>query len=716
MTKRKKIALVGNPNSGKSSLFNQLTGLNQKTGNFPGVTVERKNGISKYDEQTEWEIIDLPGTYSLFPTSQDERITSQVLTNLHDKDYPDVIVYIADVTHLERHFLLLTQLMDLDFPIILALSMNDVAEQRQLTCDENVLKKKLGIPVVKINSRKSTGIKELKEELFNLLQSGESSNKLQLKKWQASELQLATAIADELPVKNNYHAFLLAHHLSKNSFLADHEKQKINQLIQENNTDILSAQLEEIMERYNAFTPIVNASLRRTRQHAQTLSDKIDNFITHPILGPILFFLILFLFFQAIFSWSVVPMEAIDIFFSRIAEKLHTTLPDSIFSRILTEGIIPGISGVLVFVPQISILFFFIAVLDEIGYMSRAIFLFDNIMLKFGLNGRSIVSLISGGACAIPAIMSARTIGNWKERLITIMVTPWISCSARIPVYAILIGLVIPVKKIAGFNLQGIVFMLLYLTGIFAALSAAFVFKKVLKTEEPSFLMMELPDYKFPHWKNVVLNVYDKVKSFVLGAGKIILIVSVLLWFMASFSPFPTKTDHLIKEEIAAKNFSNPTELQHFNEEKKLEYSYAGYMGKMIEPVIKYAGYMGKMIEPVIKPLGYDWKIGIALITSFAAREVFVGTISTLYSIGKDASDLTIKQKLAKEKKEDGTAVFSFATAISLLIFYVFAMQCMSTLVTVNRETNSWKWPIIQLIFMTSTAYICSFLVYHILR
>lgn len=699
-----KIALLGNPNAGKSSLFNQLTGLRQKVGNFPGVTVERKSGFIKLDDKREVEIIDLPGTYSLYPTSLDERIAVNALIDVNNKDYPDAIIYILDVTHLERHLLLLTQIADVGFPVLVALNMNDIAAQQNIQCDEKKLSEALGIEFIKINGRTGEGIDIIKSKLPQLL----SDNKMGVRtssfyELAADEKSIAAKVGALLPIKNEYHALLLAHHSKKINFLKEDKKQQLLGIVQQTNFNPINNQLDEIMQRYNKFTPIVNTVLSRSFSNARTLTDKIDFVITNKIFGPLIFFGLMLFIFQAIFAWSVIPMDWIDQQFANLATYLQSVLPDTILSRLLTEGLIPGVSGVMVFVPQITILFLLITLLEEVGYMARAVYMFDNIMQKFGLNGRSIVALISGGACAIPAIMSTRTISNWKERLITIMVTPLISCSARIPVFAVLIGFIIPSFKIGPFNSQGLVFMVLYLIGITAALIASYVFKKILKSEEFSFLMLELPEYRKPHWKNVFYTLYEKVSSFMFGAGKIILMVSLVLWFLASFGPKKAMQEAVNVATIESSLLhadKQTTDL--LIASKKLEAS--------------YAGYAGRLIEPLIKPLGFDWKIGIALITSFAAREVFVGTISTLYSIGKNADNMTIKQKLQQEKNAEGKPVFTMAVSLSLVLFYLFAMQCMSTLATVYRETKSWKWPVIQFAYMTGAAYIVSFVVYQIFK
>jgi ferrous iron transport protein B len=700
----KKVALIGNPNAGKSSLFNHLTGMRQRIGNFPGVTVERKSGHIKLANKEEIEIIDLPGTYSLYPTSLDERIAVNALIDKNNRDYPDAVIYILDVTHLERHLLLLTQLMDLGFPIIVAMNMNDVAAQQNIVCDVKKLSQSIGLEIIKVNGRTGEGVDIIKSTLENLIhQNTPLQHKTSFYTLTEKERSIAKEIKKNFEVRNDYHALLLLQHTKKSTFYKDTEKAVLLDIIQINQFNPLDHQLEEIMLRYNNFTPMVRNVLSRSFANTKTFTDKIDAFLTNKYIGPIIFFSLMLFVFQAIFAWSTIPMEWIDQEFANLATYFQSIFPPNLFSRLLTEGIIPGISGVLVFVPQIAILFLLITLLEEVGYMARVVFMFDNIMQRFGLSGRSIVSLISGGACAVPAIMSTRTISNKKERLITIMVTPLISCSARIPVFAVLIGFIVPEIHIGIFNARGLVFMALYLIGIAAALFASYVFKKILHSDEYSYLMLELPEYKKPHWKNVFFTLYEKVRSFVIGAGKIILMVSLVLWFLASFGPSKAMKQAENEAMIEASLLnSTPEQTELIVASKKLEAS--------------YAGIAGHIIEPIIKPLGFDWKIGIALITSFVAREVFVGTISTLYSIGKDADNMTIKQKLQQEKNADGQPVFTMAVALSLVLFYLFSMQCVSTLVTVYHETKSIKWPIIQFCYMTGAAYIVSFITYHIFR
>lgn len=701
-----KIGLLGNPNSGKSSLFNQLTGLRQKVGNFPGVTVDKKVGVMQLPNGETVTIIDFPGTYSLHPNSQDERVVLNIVANPKDENYPDAVIYVADTMNLEKHLLLFTQLQDLNFPMILALNMSDVAEKEGLEIDTAVLQKSFQCPVVLISSRTGSGIEDLKNQVENLK---EQPQKKQIQKpfyiLNKQEKDIAKNVQSQHVEHDDYQSLLWVHHHDNLPFLDDSEKTRLHHIGETANYHYLRGQINETMQRFDKFTPIVNRTIINKKLEAQpeTITDKIDHFVIHPIFGPIIFFTLMLLIFQAIFTWSSIPMDWIDAGFAALVEGVKSVMPDTWFRGLLTDGLIAGLGGVLIFIPQIAILFFLIAILEEVGYMARAVFMFDRIMQKFGLNGRSIVALISGGACAIPAVMSTRTISNWKERIITIMVTPFISCSARIPVYIVLIGFVVPDVSVLGvFNAQSLVFMGLYLLGIIAALGSAFIFNKILKTNEQSFLMIHLPNYRSPQFKNIGLIVWEKVRAFTVEAGKIILIISVVLWFLASFGP----AEAMQNAENQALTIAKEKQLTETQTEDLLA-------AKSIEA--SYAGHLGKFIEPAIRPLGFDWKIGIALITSFAAREVFVGTMATIYSIGSVEDELSIRDKMAKETRANGKPVYDFATALSLLLFYVFAMQCMSTLAVVKRETNSWKWPAIQFFFMSAMAYFSSLLVYQLL-
>ncbi len=699
-------AVVGNPNAGKSSVFNQLTGLRQKTGNFPGITVEKKIGKITLSQQHEATLIDFPGTYSFYPTSQDERIVVQTLANPTDTNFPDAVLYIADVSKLEKHLLLLTQVKDLGLPVILALNMSDIAEKEGIYIDTDYLSNQLNVPVIAISGRTGNGIELLKLEMLDLIAATKKTDvsKNNYYPLSVAAIQVANVVKEQLPqIQTDFQAVLIAHHYDWLPFLNPAQRLAIEQSVNDAGFISLRQQVEETMQRFDRFTPIVRQAIRRGTQQPSKITERLDAVLTHSIAGPIIFFAIMFFVFQAIFAWAEYPMTWIETVFTDGGNWLKYILGTGWLSSLLADGILAGLSGVLVFIPQIAILFFLISILEEVGYMARVAFLFDRIMQAFGMNGRSVVALISGHACAIPAIMSTRTISNWKERLITILVTPLTSCSARIPVYTALIGFVVPSTTVAGiFNLQGLAFMGLYLLGILGALIAALIFKWILKSKERSFLLLELPEYRTPVLRNVAYTVWEKVKTFVTEAGKIIIVISIILWALASFGP----SGKILQAEKDAITYAEENELDEMQTKDLIA-------ARQIEA--SYAGILGKTIEPVIRPLGFDWKIGIALITSFAAREVFVGTMATIYSIGSAQDELTLSQRMAQERRPNGEKVYSLATALSLLIFYVFAMQCMSTLAVVKRETNSWKWPAVQFLFMSGMAYLGSLLVYQLL-
>lgn len=699
MQKQYKIALVGNPNAGKSSVFNLLTGLRQKVGNFPGVTVDKKLGTAYLNPHFPVTLIDFPGTYSLHPTSQDERVVTNTFANPHDLNYPDAVLYVADVTQLEKHLLLLTQIHDLGLPVLLALNMADAAREGGIEVDTEKLSKKLQVPTILVSGRTGEGFEDLKLKLADL-----AANPFQAVKplyaFSEEEKKVSKSLEFDFPEFTEYQRIITAHHADKLSFPTEEEKEIIRTKAP---LESLKYQVRETMQRFDRIEPLVKQSLSQPEEEADSFTDKVDGIITHRVWGLLIFIALMVLVFQAIFAWATVPMDWIDAGFGALTEAVNASLPDTWWRSLLTDGIIAGIGGVLIFIPQIAILFFLISILEESGYMARAVYLFDGLMRRFGLNGRSVVGLVSGSACAIPAIMSTRTISNWKERLITIMVTPLISCSARIPVYTVLIAFVVPSVTVWGiFNAQGLAFMGLYVLGIVAALLSAWVFKKILKTEEQSFLLLELPVYRRPLMKNVFLTVYEKTKTFVIEAGKVIFVISIVLWFLASYGPTTAmeNAEAQVSEMTQSQSLSD-AEAENLLAAKKIEAS--------------YAGHIGKFIEPAIEPLGFDWKIGIALLTSFAAREVFVGTMATIYSIGSDSDEYAVRDKLKEARNpETGKPVYNWVTSLSLLIFYVFAMQCMSTLAVTKRETKSWKWATIQFVFMTVMAYCGSLFVYQV--
>jgi ferrous iron transport protein B len=677
----KTIALIGNPNSGKTSLFNQLTGLNQKVGNFPGVTVDKKSGTTFLADGSKLKVLDLPGTYSIYAKSSDEQVVTDILTDPENKNYPDILVVIVDASNLKRNLLLLSQTIELGIPTILALNMVDLADRMGKGVIASNLAEEYQIPVVNINARKGEGIAGLKEVLGKPILTR-----------QRPFLDISELVGPEISkIINNGEKspYLKLHQLIAADDIAEKEAQSI--------------QTKDTTLRYGKINRIVKKVELPTEQKGLKIyTDKIDSILTHKIWGYLIFIAILFLIFQAIFSWASWPMELIDNYVTRFSYWLGAVMPAGVLTNLLKDGIVPGVGGVLIFIPQIAILFAFIALLEESGYMSRVVFLMDKIMRQVGLNGKSVVPLISGMACAIPAIMATRNIENMKERLITIFVTPLISCSARLPVYTILIALVIPDQYVLGFlNIQGLVLLGLYLLGFGSALISAWVLKRIIKTTERSFLIMELPTYKRPRWKNVGLTIVEKVRTFVFEAGKIIVAISIVLWVLASYGP--TKEMNAA-DEVVLESFDGATYTQNDYNIRlaayKLEHS--------------YAAILGKTIEPVIKPLGFDWKIGIALVTSFAAREVFVGTMATLYSVQSGGNEATsLREKMKNEvNPETGQPVFTLPVGLSLMIFYVFAMQCMSTLAIVYRETKGWKWPILQTVYMSGLAYIMAYIAF----
>lgn len=706
-----RVALIGNPNSGKSTVFNQLTGLRQKTGNFPGVTVDIKKGPLRLPGGKEVLLVDFPGTYSFYPTSSDEKLVSAVLSNPTDPVFPEGIVYIADVTNLEKHLLLLTQLLDLDIPVVLALNMSDTADSLGIRVNTTALEEALKIPVVLISGRTGSNISRLASEIEKMQASAGNQPRHPFYEFTPQEKQVAEAVRQNLKVENPYRALQWAHHYKWLPFLGEQEKQTLAAITADKNFQSLRNQVDETLDRFDHFTPIVEKAIHQPPAFPNTPTDRIDAVLTNRWVGPFIFAAIMLLIFQAIFEWSVYPMDWIDNGFSALNDYLKNNLPGGWFTDLLTDGVLTGLSGIMVFVPQIALLFLLITILEEIGYMARVVFMFDKTMRRFGMNGRSIIALIGGSACAVPAIMSSRTIGNWKERLITIMVTPFISCSARIPVYLLLIGLAVPARRVFGFiNTQTLLFGAMYVLGVVAALLSGYVMKRWLRTREPSFLAIELPVYRMPYWKNVWLTVWEKVSAFILGAGKIILIVSIALWALARFGPGNAIHEAFTgaKEEAIARNLDT-TQTEDLIKQRELEAS--------------WAGQIGKTIEPAIRPLGYDWKIGIGLLTSFAAREVFTGTLAVLYNMGSAESDIsdradneakaTLREKMQREEfRDSGLPVYSAATVMSLLVFYALAMQCMSTLAVVRRETGSWKWPVFQFVFMSGLAYLAAFLVY----
>ncbi|MBS1509312.1 MAG: ferrous iron transport protein B [Bacteroidetes bacterium] len=706
MKKKLNIALVGNPNSGKTSLFNVLTGLNQKVGNFPGVTVDKKTGTSTIAPNLDVNIIDLPGTYSLYPKRADEWVAYKVLMLQDETVQPDMVLLVADASNLKRNLLFCSQIIDLKIPVVVALTMMDLANKKGTQIDIPGLERELGVPIVAINPRKNKGITSLKKAIELVAEkTAQAAARDFIDMTAIAEAPIA-ALKKHFPDFSSYRAvhYLINHEAFELDSAMQHT---IEDIEKENQFNPTRTQAEEIMQRYGRIKHIMQQTVVESDPLQRTLlTEKLDNILLHRYWGYIILLSVLFLLFQSVFWVAHFPMDGIEWTFGELGTWLNKTLPEAWWSNLFINGIVAGLSGILVFVPQIMILFGLITLLEDTGYMARISFLTDKLMRKVGLNGKSVMPMISGYACAVPAIMTARNIENKKERLLTIMVTPLMSCSARLPVYTVLIALIIPSKLYFGFlSLQGLVMMCLYLLGTVMALIVAWVLKWFIKSAERSFFILELPVYRGPRWKNALSTMVEKAKIFVFDAGKVIMVISLLLWALSTYGPkrkmeaVTEQYDQLVKD--------NPSQEKELNKQRKTA---------LLQN--SYAGTLGKSIEPVIRPLGYDWKIGIALITSFAAREVFVGTMATLYSVGEDADEnnSTLRQKMAAAVRPDGTKVYDLATGLSLLIFYVLAMQCMSTLAIVKRETRSWKWPAIQLIYMTGLAYVMSWLVYMLVK
>ena len=740
MSKQINVALIGNPNTGKTSVFNQLTGLNQKVGNYPGITVEKKEGICKLPRGVKAHILDLPGTYSLNTTSLDESVAVELLLNKNDKDHPDVALVITDVENLKRNLLLFTQIKDLKIPAILVINMADRMSRKGISIDISLLEEKLQSRIALVSTRKGTGIDQLKQLIAEYKTLSKKPN-IDISVIAPDYFQ---NLRNTFPKEDLYKLWLVI--TQDVNFMPVEKKliQDTSAFSTKSKSELKRLQQKETILRYQFINGILKETYKVDLNAAKGFRASLDKILTHRIFGYLIFFLILLTIFQAIYGWSEYPMDMIDSFFASATEWVKQTLPSGLFTDLIAEGILSGIGGIVIFIPQIAFLFLFIALLEESGYMSRVVFLMDRVMRPFGLSGKSVVPLISGTACAIPAVMATRTIENWKERLITILVTPFTTCAARLPVYLIIIALVIPEGTFLGLSYKALTLMLLYLIGFGTAILSAVILNKILKIKSRSFFVVEMPSYKLPLLKNVGYTVLEKTKSFVFGAGKIILAISIVLWFLGSngFSDDFKNADNIVTQRVAADGLSPDSNTYVQNkleaytkafiitgsasentlsdslalkkielEERALNQEIASYKLEH-----SYMGYMGKGIEPIVRPLGYDWKIGIAVLTSFAAREVFVGTLATIYSVGSDEEE-TIKYRMAAEINPiTQKPLFNLASGISLLLFYAFAMQCMSTLAVVKRETNSWKWPAGQLVIMSIFAYIVALIAYQLLK
>lgn len=697
--KNRTIALLGNPNVGKTSLFNRITKLNQKVGNYPGITVEKREGSIKVGDE-DYKIIDLPGTYTLFPNSLDEEVVFNTLANKNT--VPDLVVVVSEPSTINRGVVLYQQVRESGLPAIFVLNMMDEIDAKGVEIDIPSLENYLKTKVFKTNARTGEGINELTKNLN--VQPAPYFNSLTLPVEYKEPLDEAKKL---FPLSTEYRTW---QYLAQDSIkiLSPEENSQLLAIRSKYKISIQQLQKAEAVLRQEKINNDLQQILSKKENKKLSFTEKIDNILIHPVYGYLIFFGLLFLIFQAIYTWSGPLMDGVDGLFASLGESASALLPEGPLADLLVNGVIAGIGGIVIFLPQIIILFLFISLMEETGYMSRVVFLMDRWLKPFGLNGKSVIPLMSGVACAIPAVMSARNIENPKERLLTMLVTPFMTCSARLPIYVVIIGLVIPDTDFLGFNIQGIVLFAMYILGIIAALFSALILNKVIKSVRKSYLIFELPTYKMPDWKNVLNTVWEKSSGFLFGAGKIILAISIILWVLGNFGPndkFSEPEKYITQE--------NP----HFSEEQiadevtayKTEYS--------------YLGYLGRGIEPVIEPLGYDWKIGIGLLASFAAREVFVGTVAVVYSLGEDLDieDDEQKQTLFTRMKSEinrntGQPTYNLASGVSLLLFYAFAMQCMATIGVVKRETGSWKWTLIQAGFMTGLAYIAALIAYQLLK
>ncbi len=745
-TRVRTIALAGNPNVGKTTLFNALTGAAQKVANYPGVTVERASGnLTGTKGETAVEVIDLPGTYSLSPKSVDERVAFDALTGrIAGEPTPDVVICVLDATNLERNLYLATQVLDLGLPTIVVLNMMDAARDAGLSVDADVLSERLGVPVVETAARGGVGVDAVRRaaldppppsrgvdwpmmpavaEKLDALVRKLSVLEPELNDARLRALALGTLTSDvQLEVfEEDASEFVDA----VRSARADLEARNV------------PYKMAEMSGRYGWIGPAAQAAVTRTTQAGErSLSDKIDAVVTHRVWGPLIFGAVLVLIFQAVFTWAVPAMDAIEWLVAATGSGLRAALPDGVFEDALVEGGLSGVGNVLIFLPQILLLFFFLGLMEDTGYMARTAFIMDRAMRRVGLSGASVVPMLSAYACAIPGIMAARTLSDERDRIITIMVVPLQGCSARLPVYVLLIATFIPSGALFGvLGYQGLAMAGLYVLGTLMAFVAAWTLKRFVFKGEGSAFVMELPPYRLPMWKLLARRMYDRSKLFVVRAGKIIFALSIVLWFLASYPKvdIPADLSGRMEQAEAAINRAQESQIRIDIDGQKAEFGdtvqesaqsaidaadaeflivqneMAGYQVRN-----SYVGRIGRWIEPVMAPLGFDWKISAGLVASFAAREVIVSTLATLYSAGADEGEdsLSLRDALKADTYPDGTPVFTTLVAVSLLVFFVFALQCMSTLAIARRELNSWFWPAVMWVYMFVLAYLFSLVVY----
>ncbi|MDZ7267970.1 MAG: ferrous iron transport protein B [candidate division KSB1 bacterium] len=688
---RARVLLVGNPNSGKTTLFNALTGLRQKVANYPGVTVEKKVGVLAGPGGGKVELHDLPGLYSLNPRSLDERIAVAEITARPSP--PDLIVVVADATNLERNLYLAVQILDLGLPTLLVLNMIDEAERHAIHIDVAGLADKLGVPVLAASAKKGTGVAAIRRAIFAAVQpgAGVTPGSWQVPRhlaqvckpvvgwFQANgSMNERRALAEALRVisdEDGLQRWAGHPYVSELRLLVDASRETLaHQHIPWRQT--------EAAARYDWIDQLLAANVRHGSVSRLARSEKIDQVLTHRVFGPLILIAVLLLMFQAIFTWAEIPMGLIEDFFAWLQQRVTAALPPGVLADLLVNGAIAGVGAVVVFLPQILLLVFFLALLEESGYLARAAFMLDRFMARIGLQGHSVIPLLSAFACAIPGIMAARTIKNPQDRLITILVAPLMSCSARLPVYTLMIAAFIPNLPLLGFlSLQGVTLFALYLLGIVTAITAAYLLKRFLIKGQVQAFVMELPAYRMPSPRTVLWQMYERARVFVMNAGRVILAISIVLWFLASYPKSAAPADELLVSQQTT----------------------AG-----TEILNTYAGRLGKFIEPAIAPLGFDWKIGIGLITSFAAREVMVSTLATIYNVQEaDERSVDLRRALQADRNPaTGAPVYTPLVALSLMVFFVLACQCMSTVAIVRRETGTWRWPLFMITYMTVLAYL----------
>ena len=705
---RATVAVVGNPNTGKTTLFNALTGLSQRVGNFPGVTVERKVGQLTLPDAGAIDLLDLPGTYSLSAKSPDELIAVEALMGLLKSESTiQAVLVVLDASNLRRSLYIVSQLLEIDLPLVVALNMLDVAKTRGIVIDASALSEHLGVPVIPIQANKRVGLDELKEALSQVIEKGKvpSRSPILPQSWWTDAEQLARkyeGVSMGLVLRvlvDNQNAF--AYHVVErfgDDFAAD-----LHALRTQVNVDDALAN-REIELRYRWIDEVLDDVLRDPEPLRVTRSDRLDRILTHPLWGSLTFAVIMACVFQSIFSWAVPLMDGIDALFGTVGGWATGSLPEGALQSMVVDGVIAGVGGVVIFLPQICILFLFIAILEDCGYMARAALLMDRLLTPCGLSGKSFIPLLSSFACAIPGVMATRTINDPKDRIATMLVAPLMSCSARLPVYAIFIGAFIPNQNIwGGIGLQGLTLFALYCVGIFVAIPVAWILKKTLLRGQPTPFLLELPSYKIPDVGTVGMRIYQSARHFLERAGTLILAATIVMWALAYFPRSETIAAHYEAERERLVGAS----------EEILDDLRAKEAGEMLQQ--SFLGRMGHAIEPVVEPLGWDWRIGMAALASFPAREVIVAVLGTIYSLGEvDEESVSLRDALRSATWSDGQKVFNIPVALSIMVFFALCAQCVSTLAVIQRETGAWRWPVLTFVYMTVLAYIGAYVTYRL--